>query len=99
MNSQSGKPSFGDEVQNMSFKNNYPEGYFDDLIAHYVHVECASWGHTFAEEKWGANYKEKTTIGEIRQERQQRQTGEPFFNIHFKDTKLITQSNWIWITF
>jgi hypothetical protein len=70
-----------------SVQQKYTEGFFDDLIGHLVHVDCSSWHSVFAEETWGLDYETKTTIGEIRQVRQNRQTGAPKFNIHFEDIK------------
>ena len=36
---------------------------------------------------WGIDFVEKTSVGEIRQVRQNRTTDMPLFNIYFKDTK------------
>jgi hypothetical protein len=71
----------------MSNKKDYIEGYFDDLIGHYVHVECGSWPENYAIKTWGPDFHLKTLKGEIRQVRQHRTTGKPSFHIYFQDTK------------
>ena len=65
----------------------YLEGYFDDFIGHYVHVDCGSWPVEFAEKTWGTEFQLKTIPGEICQVRQNRNTGLPLFNIHFSETR------------
>jgi hypothetical protein len=70
----------------MGEKKDYKEGYFDDLIGHKVHVECSSWPHDYAEKMWGPDFITKTSVGEIRQVKQNRQTGLPKFHIMFRDT-------------
>lgn len=74
-------------TSDMSNMPKYQEGFFDDLIGHYVHVDCSSWSHEFATKTWGPDFKTKTSLGEIRQVKQNRKNGEPKFHIHFKDTR------------
>lgn len=71
----------------MSKKKDFHEGYFDDLIGHHVHVECSSWPEDYAKATWGPDFHQKTSMGEIRQVRQHRNTGLPSFHIHFNDTR------------
>ena len=66
-------------------KRDYDVVFSDNLIGHFVNLECNSWKYDFALKIWGPYYDLKAAIGQVRQVRQKIETGHPKFNIYFKD--------------